>query len=112
MSPLHGHLLQIYDTLLVHSIHTNCSQSLVTRNIDEHENVCTMKGIKVLYDVTTKPKVFKLPLHSVSAKHTRLKRLKPITSQMNEFCQMQDDNKSDVLLFMLKNHFKDINVPR
>lgn len=59
VSPLHGHLLQIYDTLLVHCINTNCSQSLVIRDIDEHENVCTMKGIKVLYDVSTKPKVFK-----------------------------------------------------
>lgn len=112
VSPLHGHLLQIYDTLLVHCIHTNCTQSLVIRNIDEHENVCTMKGKKVLYDVTTKPKVFKLPLYSVSAKHTRHKRLKPIISRVNEFCQMQDENKSDVLFFMLKDHLKDINDPR
>lgn len=96
----------------MHCIHTNCSQSLVIRDIDEHENVCTMKGKKVLYDVTTKPKVFKLPLHSVSAKHTRHKRLKTIISQVNEFCQMQDENKSDVLFFMLKDHLKDINDPR
>lgn len=38
--PLYGHLLQINDTLLVHCIHTNCTQSLVIRNIDEHVNVC------------------------------------------------------------------------
>lgn len=71
-----------------------------------------MKGKKVLYAVTTKPKVFKLPLYSVSAKHTRHKRLKPIISRVNEFCQMQDENKSDVLFFMLKDHLKDINDPR
>ena len=71
-----------------------------------------MKGTKILYNATTKPTVFKLPVHSVSAKHTRHRRLKPIISQVNECCHAQEENKSDVLFFMLKGHLKEINDPR
>ena len=96
----------------MHCIHANCTQSHLIRNIDEHESICSMKGTKFLYNVTTKSRVFKLPLHSVSAKHTRHRRLKPIISQVNEFCNAQEENKSDVLFFMLKDHLKEINDPR
>ena len=86
-------------------------QSQLIRNIDKHESICSMKGTKFLYNVTTKPRVFKLPLHSVSAKHTRHRRLKPIISQVNEFCNEQEGNVCDVLFFMLKDHLKEINDP-
>ena len=113
VSPLHGHLLQIYDTLLVHCIHANCTQSQLNKNIDEHESICSMKGTKILYNVTTKPTVFKLPaVHSVSAKHTRHRRLKPIISQVNECCHAQRKISMMFCFFMLKGHLKEINDPR
>ena len=42
VSPLHSHLLQIDDTLLVHCIHANCTQSQLIRNIDKHESICSI----------------------------------------------------------------------
>lgn len=112
VSPLQGQLLQIFETLSVSCVHDNCHQSLCIKDIDEHENTCIMKSSKLLFDVTTRPKVFKLPLYSVSAKHTRHKRLKPIISQVNEFCSTADENKTDALFFMLKDHLRDVNDPR
>ena len=48
----------------------------------------------------------------MSAKHTRHKRLKLIISKVDEFCTSSDENKTDVLFFMLKDHLRDVSDPR
>ena len=75
------------------------AQSQLIRNIDKHESICSIKGTKFLYNVTTKPWVFELPLHSVSAKHTR-RRLNPIISQINEFLHVMRKRKISDVFFL------------
>ncbi|KAK3091136.1 hypothetical protein FSP39_017369 [Pinctada imbricata] len=68
---LTGQLLSIFDTLTVICSHDNCSKSFPIGSIDEHEASCPQRQTAFLFNLTTKPKIFKLPLHSITAKHAK-----------------------------------------
>ena len=104
ISPLRGQLLHIYESLQLSCVH--CADFFKISEIENHEMTCQFVKSKKLFDVSTRTKVFRLPLSSVSAKHARHKRLKPVISSVDSFCAANNENKADVYFFLLKDTLK------
>ena len=105
ISPLHGKLLTIFESLLVKCQH--CDKDVPVLNYKLHEIVCKKHTVR-LYDVSNR----KQPIPNLSSKHLRHVRLKKIIGDVNDYCTVNNESKTDVLYFMLRDHLKQIGDSR
>ena len=105
ISHLHGHLLEIFDSLTVKC--DGCLHDVPIKNFKLHGLLCSNPQKRKLYSLNRKQ-----PIPSVSARHLRLRRLKPVINMVTDYCNENLESQGDVLFFMLKDYLKQNNDDR
>ena len=102
---LYGHLSQVYESLTLTC--KDCMTNLNIQNAKLHRLHCKrMKKAKIYQP---RPRQ---PIRDVYGKHVKHRRLKPVYDFLNDFCATNQEEKTEMLFFLLKDDPKDKNDQR
>nr|AJO68011.1 RAG1L [Branchiostoma belcheri] len=107
VNPLTGHLLNVYDTLKVRCKYyaNGCEVIEPLQHVGQHEVGCVKT--RPTPESLQRKRLCKARLYDVTRHHVKHKRLKPLIEHIDEYCNEKDENKGDVLFFLLRSHLYD-----
>lgn len=99
ISPLKKQMLEVFELLTVKCKYScnGCTEVIKTSLLTEHEAHCKFSHIKH----KKRGSYNKVKLYDISRQYAKRRRLLPMFSMLDEFCDLNNENTEDVLFSML-----------